>query len=344
MISYMYIKNEIQMSREENKNEMIERIYGLYWGHLIGDAIGTRYEFEKQKNVIEKIKKDKNNNALLPILGGGCFRLQAGQFTDDGELTLCIWDTVDAGFTPQSIAYRFIAWYRSGAFDIGIATNTAFFNATNYDEITYNALQNESSLSNGCLMKISPLGYAGLYMDDITLRKTVEDVCGLTNPNILCKDACIGYIFAIREGLRTGDKNKAYSAGIQNMKIEENINMVLSPHPESYPLQFTQGGKIKYDEDHKGYYGIALRNAFWQLKHSDNFETAIERSIMIGGDTDTNTCIAAALYGACCGIKNIPTKWFETVVSAKPQRQYYILYNLLEIFDRVKKHAEKNLI
>lgn len=135
-----------------------ERLYGLFFGQIVGDALGTRYEFMKKRSVIAQLKKDISNDKLK-ILGGGPFGVQAGQYTDDSELVLGVWYSIlTKQYDLDDIAKQFYSWYASKPFDIGRATETAFSSGKTSNNMISNAKNNEYSMSNGCLMKISPIG------------------------------------------------------------------------------------------------------------------------------------------------------------------------------------------
>ena len=58
-------------------------------------------------------------------------------------------------------------------------------------------------------------------------------------------------------------------------------------------------GVTSTGDDHlRGFYSIALQNAFHQLLYAENFYQGMLNTMMIGGDTDTNGCIAGTLLGA----------------------------------------------
>ncbi len=70
---------------------------------------------------------------------------------------------------------------------------------------------------------------------------------------------------------------------------------------------------VNPDGEFQGYVGVAFQNAFYQLLHvtpeNGGFYKVIKDTISLGGDTDTNACIAGALCGACHGYKDIPNEW-----------------------------------
>ena len=183
-------------------NDTKDRIYGLFFGQLTGDAIGTRYEFLSKNNAIKQLENDIINNEL-PMLGGGPFYLKKGQYTDDSELALGVWYSllVCKTYNIDHIVKIFYKWYNSGPFDIGKATTDAFCKGCNRKDMKSNA--SRQSLSNGCLMKISALG-ALKYLfptNSISLEVVAKEVCELTNPNPICVDMSICYLEAINTAI-----------------------------------------------------------------------------------------------------------------------------------------------
>jgi len=63
-----------------------------------------------------------------------------------------------------------------------------------------------------------------------------------------------------------------------------------------------------------------LQNAFHYLCNPVSFEEVIIKTSQVGGDTDTNACIAGALIGAVQGASTFPTEWIYTVLNCKPDR------------------------
>lgn len=336
-----------------SKIKINDRILGLFMGQLIGDALGTRYEFLKIHEVKEKIMEDTNKcKKSLKILGGGPFYLSAGNFTDDSELALGIWYSMltKNKYEITDISNIFYKWFNSKPFDIGRATINAFENGITYEKMKNNAMEsNKLSLSNGCLMKISPIGIVRILGYNNDIKKCAKEVCELTNPHPICIDICVTYIVAIEEAIITGDPIKAY------LKAKKNASHSLTKELLSDALYKNSSVKkmkdmndensgyeyVSTDREYMGYIGIAFQNAFYQLLHrapnKNGFYNCLVDTIILGGDTDTNACIAGALYGACYGIENIPKDWLEIVHMSKNDRiKVYkpndnnFLYNLLK--------------
>jgi len=111
--------------------KLIDRYRGALLGLAAGDALGTTLEFMPPGSF----------TPVKEIVGGGPFRLKAGQWTDDTSMALCLaeslierknFDPVDQltrlrkNFDPVDQLTRFVRWYREGhlsstgdCFDIG---------------------------------------------------------------------------------------------------------------------------------------------------------------------------------------------------------------------------------
>ena len=313
---------------------MNNRIKGLFMGQLVGDAVGTRYEFMRSSDVHEKVTKDMTNyekktaSKFLPMMGGGPFNVNSGQYTDDSELALGIWYSLTKRnqYDREDISKMFYLWHNSAPFDCGRATSHAFNNGYTYDKMKQNAIRyNSGSLSNGCLMKISPLGILNvLYNINFeSMLNCVGEICELTNPHIVCVDMCRTYVAAVHTCLVTGNAIKAYETA-KNMAELKFTELILNDAKmtNNNVKLLEMNGKDRFktavtDGPSQGYIGIGFQNAFHQLLNitpsTGGFYKVIINTVLLGGDTDTNACIAGALYGACYGLDNIPDLWKENV-------------------------------
>jgi ADP-ribosyl-[dinitrogen reductase] hydrolase len=98
-----------------------DRAIGALVGLAVGDAVGTTLEF-------------MSPGSFAPIddmVGGGPFRLAAGQWTDDTSMAMCLAESIlDTGLLdPADQLRRYVAWHRHGywsstgtCFDIGNTT------------------------------------------------------------------------------------------------------------------------------------------------------------------------------------------------------------------------------
>lgn len=97
----------------------LDRLHGALLGLAVGDAVGTTVEFMPRGSF----------EPLTDMIGGGPFCLEAGQWTDDTSMALCLAASLceKSGFFPADQLSRYWEWYRNGymsstgsAFDIGM--------------------------------------------------------------------------------------------------------------------------------------------------------------------------------------------------------------------------------
>jgi ADP-ribosyl-[dinitrogen reductase] hydrolase len=330
-----------------NNSEIANKIRGCLYGSLIGDSLATRYEFLSKDDAIDQINLDKNNN-LLPMLGEGPFHLKPGQITDDGELSISLLNGIidsQGLYDLNIVAQYYLQWFKSNPFDIGRTTSQAFKLNNNTSGNPYDIIKNNSStanfdsLSNGCLMRASPLGILGYFHPD-QIHLLAEIDCSLTNPNPMCINAVEIYITAIALALSNQTNNVIYN-NLMNIANDENATIIKA----SYTTQivYKNGKEIRPDSKQMGYYGIALQNALYHLFHNTSYADAMESTIKLGGDTDTNCCILGGLLGAKYGIDYIPKEWIKSVTTLT--NPAYNRFNKLPIIKPANiKHSIETLI
>lgn len=304
---------------------MNDRIYGLIYGQFVGDALGTRYEFKSSSSATQKIQKDLHDG-FLSIKGDGPFHVLPGQVTDDTEISMGLFHSLleKGKYDHEDIARRYIKWYKSDPFDVGTTTSRAFSGAKDYASMVKNSLQsNGHSLSNGCLMRISPLAIYGLTVSDSDLIQCAKGNCRMTNPSELTQDAVSVYCVALKACLQGQDRKTIFDRAYQTSH-DETIRSILRDSLERPgPTILPNGDTTHTDGFNMGYCGIALQNTFYELMNGRSFYDSLVNIVKRGGDTDTNGCIAGALLGAYYGVHNIPKQWRDTVKMENPRTKAY---------------------
>lgn len=265
-------------------------------GALVGDAAGATLEF-CHKEITEEIAL---NAMAMP--GGGRIRVGPGQITDDGELTLTLWQALNNG-EPESLIKGYNNWYESCPFDMGRTCSLAFETFYNYfkerNVFSFEGCKeiikkmNNSSEANGALMRATAI--ATWSQSDINMGLIVarEDAL-LSHPSSVCQEVNMIYVFTIIHLLQgktpqetlelTNDfvLRQITSEKVKNWYFEESLDIT--------QLDATkQIGHVRW--------GFVLGIYF--LRNPDIcFEEAIKITLMKGGDTDTNAAIVGGLVGA----------------------------------------------
>ena len=135
-----------------------DRVVGCLVGLAVGDALGTTLEFQRRGAF----------TPLTDMVGGGPFRLEAGQWTDDTSMALCLAESVTTvgRFDPVDQLHRYVRWWREGhlsptgrCFDIGNQTRDALseFQATGNP---HNGPTGPYNAGNGSLRRLAPVPMA----------------------------------------------------------------------------------------------------------------------------------------------------------------------------------------
>lgn len=319
-----------------SQSSINDHAIGSVMGAFLGDAMGAPLEFTD-------ITSSKLNVAMK-LGGGGSFFLSQGQITDDSELALSLARGLVAEpfvLNLGKIASCYMDWYKSPPFDIGTTTTKALKGLSLKDqtENSYSRLyikikensksNNENSLSNGALMRITPLAvwcHRMTDFEDIEWAVKVENE--LTHPNETVHKANSLYVLAIKE-LINNDGN--FDAAIEKIEsiLEEKttIKHKLTAKPwkdiEEWFIDAHNPSQKQIPAfPHEGYMRIAWTYAMSALlKKQNNFCKGMREILEKGGDTDTNGCIYGGLIGAALGFKSLPKELVEKVLNCKHEYQ-----------------------
>ena len=171
---------------------------GSIIGACLGDALGAVLEFGWPYS-----KKSVDEAMNLP--GVGRLRVGEGQFTDDGELTMCQVivfknKSPSNGFLGDELLSWYKRWVTNGPFDMGLTTTTALVYKTKQsflDHIERIKRVNANSKANGSMLRMTPLS---VWSRNLPLEKRVEYYrldSQLTRPNQSVLDACCAYGLAV---------------------------------------------------------------------------------------------------------------------------------------------------
>lgn len=279
-------------------------------GSFVGDAAGATLELYGNTITEEMALK------AMKMPGGGYFAVGPGQITDDGELTLTIWNTLCAGkYNPadgypiRKIIIAYFTWYNSKPFDIGRTCSSAFheyFKSFECEWVDDDRLLQirrnvwkltRHSEANGALMRATSIAtWVAFHPSAISAEAgaqiAMEDA-SLSHPNIICQEANAIYVFAIihlLRGVSPADvlaytdefvRMNDFSEKIQKWYFEESLSID--------GMDCTKNiGHVRW--------GFVL--AFYFLRnYAIGFEDAIRTVLMKGGDTDTNAAIVGGLVG-----------------------------------------------
>jgi ADP-ribosyl-[dinitrogen reductase] hydrolase len=289
-----------------------DRARGTLLGQLAGDALGTTLEFETAAEIAARYPLGHRE-----IVGGGPFRVEPGQVTDDGELALALARSlVDAGgYDPDRVAAAYVAWYESGPFDIGNTIRQAFGGAVEPGPglaARLEARASRDSEANGSLMRISPLAIWGWALPAERLAELAARDSRLSHPHPHCQAACVVFTHAVARAIQGAGREALY---------EETLELARARPPLHWARDVLTAARAAPPADYwkkQGWVRVALQNAFYQLLHAPSVEDGLVTTVAQGGDTDTNGAIAGALLGAVHGRAAVPAQWREMILSCRP--------------------------
>jgi ADP-ribosyl-[dinitrogen reductase] hydrolase len=160
---------------------------GALLGLAAGDAVGTTLEF-KRPGTFEPISD---------MVGGGPFKLQPGEWTDDTSMALCLAESLveKQGFDPQDQMERYVKWWRQGhlssngvCFDIGCTVRSALTRFLSTKD-PYAGPTAPDTAGNGALMRIAPIALAFAKNPKVALENA-RSVSKTTHGAETSVDAC----------------------------------------------------------------------------------------------------------------------------------------------------------
>lgn len=299
---------------------------GIY-GTAIADAVGVPAEFASRSALrIHRITK---------MTGGGAHRQEAGTWSDDTSMALCLAFSVSEknGVDADDIMRRFCDWRDHGAysphgecFDIGMTVEHAlcrYAAGVPASECGGTAL---SDNGNGSLMRILPLAYILMaqYGDDLSMHDDamacIDLVSSLTHRHPISRIACGLYIhIAIR--LLLGDTiadatqhgidaalgwysaHAGYEEGLNCWERLRDVNTF-----RALPEDAIQSG---------GYVVDTLEAALWCLLNTNSYQDCVLKAVNLGSDTDTVAAVAGGLAGIHYGLSGIPDAWRDGLQNKK---------------------------
>jgi ADP-ribosylglycohydrolase len=275
-------------------------------GALVGDAAGATLEFCGCK-----ITEEMALNAMR-MPGGGRIRVGPGQITDDGELTLTLWQSLNSFETSHIVPILTLMkgykdWYESCPFDMGRTCSLAF--ETFYDFFKgqhIHTLQgckdiikkiNDGSEANGALMRATAIATWIATKTGADIKMGIEcakEDARLSHPSIVCQEVNAIYVYAIINLLKGKPPKEVIDL------LDDFVDSDITSEKVKY-WYFQESLDISDMDATKqiGHVRWGFVMAIYFLRHSEiNYEEAIKITLMKGGDTDTNGAIVGGIVAA----------------------------------------------
>ena len=280
-----------------------ERCRGTLVGLAVGDALGTTLEFQRPGTFAP----------FTEMVGGGAFGLEAGQWTDDTSMALCLATSLleQQTFDTFDQMERYNRWYREGylssrpgeCVDIGLTTTQALDRFVSSGQ-AISGSTDRMSAGNGSLMRLAP----------VPLFFRTQPVEAIAKSGISSKtthaapqsvDGCRYFAYLLLLALQGEDKEvlcadhshaEAWSAEPLDTEIAE---VVRGTFKTRQPPEVVASG----------YVVRTLEAALWAFYHTDSFEAGALKAVNLGNDADTVGAVYGQLAGAYYGATAIPQRW-----------------------------------
>jgi ADP-ribosyl-[dinitrogen reductase] hydrolase len=265
-------------------------------GLACGDAVGTTVEFSARGSFAP----------LTDMVGGGPFGLQAGQWTDDTSMALCLAESLltKNGFDPRDQMVRHLNWWNWGylsstgdCFDIGGTVRAALQNFSITGE-AFSISTSPNSAGNGSLMRLAPVvlfAYPEMQAAIFYAGESSRTTHGAPEA-IQCCQLLAALLCRVLAG---STKDQLFD------------DLAFQP-TEAKLIPLSNGvflNKLTDQLRGSGYCVASLEAALWCFYHTDSFESAVLAAANLGDDADTTAAIAGQIAGAYYGLEGIPQHW-----------------------------------
>lgn len=273
-----------------------ERARGCLLGLAVGDAVGTTLEFSRRDA----------HPRLTDMVGGGPFRLQPGEWTDDTSMALCLTDSLIAcgALDQRDLMDRFVRWWREGynshngrCFDIGITTRQALQRFLNTGDPVAGSADPDTA-GNGSIMRLAPvaLRWRGDRARAISAARAQSVT---THGAPAAVEGCALLAELLVEAIATADKRAVLR---RRSAAEPSIAAVAAG---------SWRGKDRRRIRSSGYVVHTLEATLWCIDRSTGFSDAVLLAANLGDDADTVAAVTGQIAGALWGENAIPRHWLE---------------------------------
>lgn len=276
-----------------------DQFRGCLLGLATGDAVGTTVEFQKRGSF----------PPMTDLVGGGPFKLQAGQWTDDTSMALCLATSLTelSKFDASDQMNRYVDWRNNGylssigrCFDIGMTVNRSLYNYKTSGN-PFSGSTDPNSAGNGCLMRLAPIPMFYFPERDQAWHFSGES-SRTTHGAAECIDA--SRLF--------GDMLFLALSGASKSEILTGSNLDNLESPAIRAIAAGEYLNKSIDEVHgSGYVVESLEASLWCFWHTETYEQAILAAANLGQDADTTAAICGQLAGAFYGETGIPAHWLS---------------------------------
>jgi ADP-ribosyl-[dinitrogen reductase] hydrolase len=273
-----------------------DRALGCLLGLAVGDAVGATLEFARRDE----------RPPLMDMVGGGPFRLEPGEWTDDTSMALCLADSLIAceGLDQNDLTERFVSWWRNGqnshngrCFDIGIATRQALMRFGRSGNPVAGSTD-PNTAGNGSIMRLAPVALRW-SADPARAVEAARAQSLTTHGAPAAVEGCALLAEILVEAISAGDKTTALR---HRTSTEPSIAQIGAGSWRGKPRNAIRSS---------GYVVHTLEAALWCVDRAADFREAVLLAANLADDADTVAAVTGQIAGAVWGRSAIPREWLD---------------------------------
>ena len=275
-----------------------DSLAGCLLGCALGDSIGLPYEGARPDQVA-KMAGPRLRQRFTPFGSG-----YASDDTDHTRIVLqaLLVDPSGGDEYARALAQGLRWWFLSLPVGIGLGTARACF------KLLVGMGPERSGVltaGNGPAMRSAILGV--FRSDDAWLRRVVKTTTRITHTDIRAEHGAL----LVARMAALSSRRPVTAADIRGMLEEGELADAVVP----ILVGLEAGESAESLIAPEGPSGFVLHTVpavvAMVVSHPDDFEAAIERTVRLGGDTDTVAAIVGAIVGAGVGLAGLPPAWLE---------------------------------
>ena len=283
-------------------HRQIQAALGSLLGAATADALGGPFEFKPAGTFAARFP-ERVLHGSGEMVGGGGFNWAIGEFTDDTQMAMALAQSmlaVDGDLDLATTWNHFKAWAVS-ATDIGNTTISALSRSNHLTAAKEAHEYLGKSGSNGSVMRIAPVGIAGVRHGQEWTVETARLQSRLTHYELAAGWSAAIVAELIRRLIVSGD----LAASLQGLAVivdDEHRQAI----EEALAVDWTNVG---FDHPNNSNAVVCMSQAVWAVRSTSSYEQAVVAAINLGDDADTVGAVTGAIAGALYGITHIPSRW-----------------------------------
>lgn len=264
--------------------QILDKALGAYLGFACGDALGATVEFMTPKQI------QKRYGVHRDMIGGGWLGLEAGQVTDDTQMSLAVGQAIvdHQGWNIQAVADNFVAWLESDPPDIGNTCRRGIMRYRDSGELY--GLPRDDDAGNGACMRNLPVVLATLNRPDCFSEWSLQQ-SHITHNHPLSNAATLTF------------------GRIVNLLINGQDIGACKQEAELLISQYSEFAYKPYPGKASAYIVDTVQTVLHYFFSTDSFESCLIATVNQGADADTTGALAGMLAGAKYGVEQIPERW-----------------------------------